>query len=221
MSDQSEQRSPFSFGADCSVTFIESFDNAKAYADFFEIEAQRMVFDFQMMKMRHRKEQDPWVFGSFKRNGILAWSFRGDSRVQNGFSGNIYTMEYRTRTYALYVNHQGVLKHVVPFVDLLLGKEQALHPVRERSIIEEIDRKRVQWEAEGRFARHNPPKKVARKVQKVVQPTQQPTCTKRPRSVPIQKQVAPETPQLPDTGGRSEWDFFVNVLSRMGVRSSE
>lgn len=221
MSDRSEQRSPFSFGADCSVTFIESFDNAKAYADFFEIEAQGMVFDFQMMKMKRRGARDPWVFGSFKRNGVPAWSFCGDSRVQKGFKGDIYTMEYRTRTYALYMNHYGVLKHVVPFVDLLLGKEQALHPVRERSNIQEINRKRLQWEAAGHFARHNPPKKVARKVQKAAQPVLQSARAAKPCGTAAQKQTVPKRPGGLRAADWQEWDFFVDVLSRMGVHSSE
>lgn len=120
------QRAPFLHGTDCQVEFTKYADNRGARADVFEITVSGEIFEFQMMKMRHKDEQHPWVFGSFKRNDQKKqlWSFKTDLRVRSmGFKGDVYTYVYDGETYALFVDNKNVLEYIVPFAQMLLDPD--------------------------------------------------------------------------------------------------
>lgn len=120
--ERGAQRAPFLHSSDCLVEFLGRADNKGAYADVFRVTASGDVYEFQMMKMRHKGDSHPWVFGSFKYQGRQVWSFKNDIRAQqkpDGWRGDVYTHPHEGRTYALFIDSAGVLDYIVPFIEML------------------------------------------------------------------------------------------------------
>lgn len=109
-------------GSDCAIQFVRCDDNRGALIDVWEVTMSGRTFHLRLMRMLHRPDNDPFVFGSIldMATGLDIWQFRTDERHLSGFRGDVQTAVSTDglTTEVVYTTY-GKEKHRVLFADLL------------------------------------------------------------------------------------------------------
>ncbi|MCA9361638.1 hypothetical protein KC845_03735 [Candidatus Kaiserbacteria bacterium] len=116
-------RSTFPAGNDIEVRFSRHDDNQHVAVDVWAIKVGEKFFTANLICPYSAPEGALWLIGSIARpNGDHVWGFRDDMRVQAGFTGLIYLVDFENTTCLVFQSKGAEPKvvHAVPLVDLLL-----------------------------------------------------------------------------------------------------
>jgi hypothetical protein len=139
MSNPNTPRSAFPTGNDFELRFARRDDNQKTAVDVWAIKFGEKFFTANLIRPYSAPKGARWLIGSIARpNGDPVWGFRDDPRVQDGFTGFVYPVNYKGTTCLVFQSKGADSKvvHAVPLSDLLQTQEP------QRPLTEAIDRKR-------------------------------------------------------------------------------
>lgn len=139
MSNPNTPRSTFPAGNDIEVRFARHDDSQHVAVDVWAIKVGEKLFTANLICPYSAPEDALWLIGSIARpNGDHVWGFRDDVRVQAGFTGLVYPVDFESTTCLVFQSKGADPKvvHAIPLVDLLLKQEP------QRPLTEVITRKR-------------------------------------------------------------------------------